>query len=60
MAQEPFYLIGPGDGLEISIRNEPELSRETMVRPDGRNSIPLVEDLAASRLTPQELARANE
>ena len=59
-AEEPFYLIGPGDSLEISVWNEPELSRTVTVRPDGRLTVPLVEDLAASGLTPQELARAIE
>jgi polysaccharide export outer membrane protein len=59
-ADEPFYLIGPGDGLEITVRNEPELSRSIVVRPDGRLTVPLVEDLAASGLTPTELAKAIE
>ncbi len=59
-AEEPFYLIGPGDSLEISVRNQPELSRAVTVRPDGRLTVPLVEDLVASGLTPQELARAIE
>ena len=59
-AEEPFYLIGPGDSLEISVWNEPELSRAVTVRPDGRLTVPLVEDLAASGLTPQELARVIE
>ncbi len=59
-AEEPFYLIGPGDSLEISVWNEPELTREVTVRPDGRLTIPLVEDLAANGLTPQELARVIE
>jgi polysaccharide export outer membrane protein len=58
--EEPFYLIGPGDSLEISVWNEPELSRAVTVRPDGRLTVPLVEDLAASGLTPQELARVIE
>ena len=59
-AEEPFYLIGPGDSLEISVWNEPELSRAVTVRPDGRLTVPLVENLAATGLTPQELARVIE
>ena len=59
-AEEPFYLIGPGDSLEILVWNEPEISRAVTVRPDGRLSVPLVEDLVASGLTPQELARVVE
>jgi polysaccharide export outer membrane protein len=53
-------LIGPGDGLEISVRDEPDLSREVTVGPDGRIRMPLVEDLPASGLTPEELAQAIE
>ena len=59
-AEEPFYLIGPGDSLEIFVRNQPELSRSVVVRPDGRLTVPLVEDLVSSGLTPQELARVSE
>lgn len=59
-AEEPFYLIGPGDSLEITVRDQPELSRTVTVRPDGRLTIPLVEDMLTSGLTPEELARAIE
>jgi polysaccharide export outer membrane protein len=60
MAQVPAYLIGPGDILEISVRDEPEFSREVTVGPDGRISIPLIESVAASGLTPEELAKTIE
>ena len=38
------YLIGSGDMLEIIVWKEPELSRSVRVRPDGKISLPLVED----------------
>ncbi len=55
---ERDYVIGPQDLLVINIWKEPELSRTVPVRPDGRISLPLVEDIQASGLTPIELARA--
>ena len=58
-AQEtPTYLIGPGDELQITVWAEPELSTSTSVRPDGRISSPLIEDLSAAGKTPAELADA--
>ena len=54
----PTYLIGPGDELKITVWAEPELSTSTIVRPDGRISIPLVEDLPAAGRTPTDLADA--
>lgn len=54
--EPPVYLIGPGDALDIIVWREPELSSSAVVRPDGRISIPLVEDLLAVGKTPVELA----
>lgn len=54
------YLIGPGDTLEIFVWRQPELSVEVPVRPDGRISTPLVEDLLAVGRTPTQLAREIE
>lgn len=54
----PTYLIGPGDELKITVWAEPELSTSTTVRPDGRITIPLVEDLPAAGRTPWDLADA--
>lgn len=53
----PNYLIGPGDGLSIHVWRNPELSVGVTVRPDGRLSMPLVEDLPATGKTPSQLAR---
>ena len=50
------YLIGPGDELEIFVWRQPELSVEVPVRPDGRISIPLVDDIVAVGKSPSQLA----
>lgn len=52
----PDYLIGPLDQLEIFVWRAPELSTNVTVRPDGRISTPLVEDMVASGKTPSQLA----
>lgn len=52
----PNYLIGPNDELEIFVWRAPELSTEVTVRPDGRISTPLVEDMVAGGKTPSQLA----
>jgi len=49
------YIIGPEDVLEISVWRTPELSRQVMVRPDGRVSLPLIGDVKAVGLTTTEL-----
>lgn len=54
------YLIGPGDSVEIFVWRNPEVSDTVVVRPDGKISTPLVEDLDASGKTPTELARSIE
>ena len=51
------YVIGPGDTLEIFVWRQPELSGTIPVRPDGKISISLVEDMTAVDKTPTELAR---
>ena len=56
----PYYHIGPGDSLTIFVWENPELSVAIPVRPDGRISTPLVEDLRAAGRTPTQLARAIE
>jgi polysaccharide export outer membrane protein len=56
-ADESTYLIGPFDTLRITVRGHPDLSGTNIVRPDGRITIPLVEDVIAANKTPQQLAR---
>jgi polysaccharide export outer membrane protein len=54
------YIIGPGDVLKVFVWRQPELSVDVPVRPDGKVSTPLVEDMVAVGKTPSELARAME
>lgn len=54
------YIIGPGDKLSIFVWRNPELSIGVDVRPDGRLSIPLVEDVVAIGKTTTQLARELE
>lgn len=51
------YLIGPGDNVNIVVWRNPEVSQTVPVRPDGKITTPLVEDLVASGKTPTALAR---
>jgi polysaccharide biosynthesis/export protein len=53
----PNYLIGPGDTLQIFVWRNPELTSSVPVRPDGKISTPLVEDMVAVGKMPSELAR---
>jgi len=54
------YRIGPGDALNIFVWRNPELTLTVPVRPDGRLSIPLVEDVVAIGKSPTTLAREFE
>jgi len=51
------YRIGPGDQLNVFVFNQPDLSVSVQVRPDGRISTPLVENLDAVGKTPSQLGR---
>lgn len=51
------YLIGPGDNVDIIVWRNPEVSMTVPVRPDGKITTPLVEDLPASGKTSTQLAR---
>lgn len=54
------FRLAPGDTVSIFVWRNPELSVTVPIRPDGRITIPLVEDLTASGKTPHELAREIE
>jgi len=56
----PTYVIKPNDLLEIVVWEEPDISRTVLVRPDGRISVPLVQDLRAAELTPVQLKEQME
>ena len=56
----PDYLIGAGDGVNIFVWRNPELSSTVTVRPDGKITTPLIEDVPASGKTPTQLARDME
>jgi polysaccharide export outer membrane protein len=51
------YVIGPGDTLQVFVWRNPELSTSVPVRPDGKISTPLVEDMVAVGKSPAQLAR---
>jgi polysaccharide export outer membrane protein len=51
------YLIGPLDAVNVIVWRNPELSIAVPVRPDGRISVPLVEDIQALGRNPTDLAR---
>ena len=51
------YLVGPGDTLQIFVWRNPEISVTVPVRPDGKISTPLVEDMVAVGKSPSKLAR---
>jgi polysaccharide biosynthesis/export protein len=56
-AQVAEYHVGPLDFLQIFVWRNPDLSTSVPVRPDGRISVPLIEDLPAAGKTPTQLAR---
>ena len=51
------YIVGPGDSLNIIVWRNPELSMSVPVRPDGKVSTPLVDELVAQGKTSIEIAR---
>ena len=53
----PSYLVGPGDSINVVVWRNPELSMVVPVRPDGKITVPLVEDLPATGKTATQLAR---
>jgi polysaccharide biosynthesis/export protein len=57
---DPDYIIGPGDTIQVFVWRNPELSVTVPVRPDGKISTPLVEDMGAVGKTSSQLARDME
>jgi polysaccharide biosynthesis/export protein len=55
-ATDSDYKIGPQDVLRIDVWKEPDITRIAPVRPDGRISLPLLNDVQAAGLTPSQLA----
>ncbi len=53
----PEYVISAGDTLNISVWEQPQMSATVPVRPDGKITTPLVEDMSATGKTPTQLAR---
>ena len=58
--EQTDYLIGPGNQLSIFVWRNTDLSSSVTVRPDGRISSPLIDDLSVSGLSPSTVARAIE
>ena len=56
LSLSPNYIIGADDSLKIEVWKEEQLSATLTVRPDGKISLPLINDIPAAGLTPMELA----
>ena len=54
-AEDPNFVIGQNDVLDISVWKDPDISRRVPVRPDGKISLPLLNDIQAAGLTPMQL-----
>lgn len=54
------YMIGPGDTLQVFVWRNPDVSLSVPVRPDGKISTPLVEELEVAGKTPTQVAREIE
>ncbi len=57
MKAGPDYVIGPEDVLNVDVWNEKQMSGQVIVRPDGKISIPLINDVIAAGKTPTALAQ---
>lgn len=57
-ANSASYVIGAEDMLHIAVWKEPDLTENLPVRPDGKISMPLLNDVQAAGLTPSQLAQA--
>jgi polysaccharide export outer membrane protein len=54
------YVIGPDDILDVRVWKEPDLSAEVVVRPDGKISLPMLNDVPAAGMKPEQLAEVVE
>jgi len=55
MGAEPAYLLGPEDVLKVAVWKDEHLTQETVVRPDGMITFPLIGDVAASGRTAEDV-----
>jgi polysaccharide export outer membrane protein len=55
LSLSPNYVIGAEDSLKIEVWKEPQLSTTLTVRPDGKISLPLIDDIMAAGFTPMQL-----
>jgi polysaccharide export outer membrane protein len=55
--EDSNYIIGPTDQLQIFVWRQPDLSTNVIVRPDGKITVPLIDDLQAAGRTPTQLAQ---
>ena len=53
---EEGFVLGPEDVIEVVVWKNPDLSREVVIRPDGRISLPLIGDVSANNITADQLA----
>jgi len=56
LLSKKFYRIGPEDVIRVSVWENPELTMDVTVRPDGKISLPLINEIHAADLTPIELS----
>lgn len=57
-ADDASYVIGPTDQLNVFVWRQPDLSSNAIVRPDGKISVPLIDDMQAAGRTPTQLSQA--
>jgi putative polysaccharide export protein (PEP-CTERM system associated) len=55
-APSPEYVIGPGDVLTLTVWRQNDLRSDLLVRPDGKITVPLIRDVVAAGLTPEQLS----